>query len=77
MHRRKTIVIASAVLALVAGAALGQEGRRARPGRADNALKVGQKAPEFTLKSQDGKQEFNLASFRGKKPVVLFFGSYT
>ena len=40
-------------------------------------LKVGEVAPTFKLKSLDGKSETNLASFKGKKPVVLIFGSYT
>jgi hypothetical protein len=34
-------------------------------------------APDFTLKTQDGKQQISLAQFRGKKPVVLVFGSFT
>lgn len=38
---------------------------------------LGQRAPDFTLKTQDGKQEISLAQFRGKKPVVLVFGSFT
>lgn len=41
------------------------------------SLKVGQLAPTFTLKSLDGKQSFSLRDQRTKKPVVLFFGSYT
>ena len=45
--------------------------------RQDNAPKVGETAPTFTLKSHDGKSETSLASFKGEKPVVLFFGSYT
>lgn len=54
-------------------------GRRGgRAGRAaDNAPKVGAVAPDFTLKSLDGKSETTLSSFKGDKPVVLFFGSYT
>ena len=45
--------------------------------RKDNAPKVRDTAPTFTLKSHDGKSETSLASFKGEKPVVLFFGSYT
>lgn len=41
------------------------------------ALKKAQMAPDFELKSLDGKSTTKLSSFRGKKPVVLFFGSYT
>lgn len=35
-------------------------------------LKVGDSAPDFTLKAQDGK-EWHLGDFRGKKNVVLAF----
>ena len=34
-------------------------------------------APDFTLRTFDGQSEVKLASFRGKKPVVLVFGSFT
>lgn len=34
-------------------------------------------APDFTLKTEDGKQEISLAQLRGKKPIVLVFGSFT
>ena len=51
--------------------------KRGNRGRDANALKVGQEAPTFKLKSLDGKTETALKSFRGKKPVVLLFGSYT
>ncbi len=83
------VVLASVALAMSAGGVLAQEGRgqgnreermkrmRERMSRDDGAPKVGDVAPTFTLKSRDGKQETNLASFQGKKPVVLFFGSYT
>jgi cytochrome oxidase Cu insertion factor (SCO1/SenC/PrrC family) len=36
------------------------------------ALKVGDKAPDFTLTSTTG-EKISLSQFRGKKPVVLFF----
>jgi hypothetical protein len=38
---------------------------------------LNQKAPDFTLKTEDGKQAVTLSQFRGKKPVVLIFGSFT
>jgi hypothetical protein len=38
---------------------------------------VGDRAPLFALKTQDGKQEIRLSDYRGKKPVVLIFGSFT
>lgn len=34
-------------------------------------------APDFTLPSHDGKSQVTLSSFRGKRPVVLIFGSFT
>ena len=39
--------------------------------------KVGQAAPDFELRTADGKQTVRLSSFRGKRPVVLIFGSHT
>ena len=36
------------------------------------ALKVGDKAPDFTLPSTTG-EKISLNQFRGEKPVVLFF----
>ncbi len=43
----------------------------------DGAPKVGEVAPVIKLKSLNGKEEWDLASFNGEKPVVVFFGSYT
>ncbi len=34
-------------------------------------------APDFTLPTHDGKARIRLGDFRGKKPVVLVFGSFT
>jgi len=39
--------------------------------------RLGQAAPDFTLPTQDGKKTITLSSFRGHKPVVLIFGSFT
>jgi len=56
------------------GQGRGGQGR----GRSDaSGLKVGQQAPNFKLKSLDGKSQTELSAIRAKKPVVLFFGSYT
>lgn len=41
------------------------------------ALKVGDVAPPFNLDSLDGKSKTELAQFKGSKPVILIFGSYT
>jgi len=40
-------------------------------------LKEGDQAPNFRLKSPTGKKTVSLASFAGRKPVALVFGSYT
>jgi len=39
--------------------------------------RVGQRAPLFTLPTQDGKRTIALADQLGDKPVVLIFGSFT
>ena len=41
------------------------------------ALKVGDRAPDFSLETPDKLARMQLSSFRGDKPVVLVFGSYT
>jgi len=45
----------------------------ARAGR----LKVGDPAPTFNLPAADRQSSISLATYRGQKPVVLIFGSYT
>jgi len=40
-------------------------------------LKVGDLAPDFSLQTLDKKSRVQLSSFRGARPVVLVFGSYT
>jgi hypothetical protein len=39
--------------------------------------RVDEPAPNFTLTTHDGKRRVTLSDFRGKKPVVLVFGSFT
>jgi hypothetical protein len=34
-------------------------------------------APDFTLKTQDGKRRIRFSELRGRKPTVLVFGSFT
>jgi len=46
---------------------------RARAGR----LRIGDKAPDFSLEADDKKSKVQLSDLRGKRPVVLVFGSYT
>lgn len=82
---RKTTIIAASLLGLLASNAIAQEPpRRPTPEqmremrtRQDGAPRVGQNAPLFTLKSLDGQSEFDLSASHGKRPVLLFFGSYT
>ena len=40
-------------------------------------LKEGDAAPDFTLHTQDRSSQVTLSSYRGDRPVVLVFGSYT
>jgi hypothetical protein len=41
------------------------------------APKPGDLAPDFTLSDATGENQVSLSQFRGERPVVLFFGSYT
>jgi hypothetical protein len=75
MNRCSKIAAILALWAAAAGAASAQ-GRRPP----DNAPKQGSAAPDFTLYRLDDPQQkspVKLSSFKGKKPVVLIFGSYT
>jgi len=72
------------VLLFVLGTAIAdtsaqQRGRNKGPGRRppDKGPKVGDMAPTFNLMSPDGKEKTDLEKYRGKKPLVLFFGSYS
>ena len=38
---------------------------------------LGQESPAFTLETHDKSRRISLADYRGKKPVVLIFGSFT
>ncbi len=84
--RRTAFLLSSTVVALIlCGACATQRNQddvikemvKKHKAKPDNAPKVGDLAPNFKLKSRDGKSEVDLASFRGKKPVMLIFGSYT
>lgn len=68
------------VALLAAGdAVFGQQRPNRRKGdlRMADTLRVGDAAPDFKLKTRDGSREVTLSSFKGKRPVVLIFGSYT
>jgi len=47
--------------------------------RSAERLTVGDEALDFSLERLDapGGEPLRLSSFRGRRPVVLFFGSYT
>ena len=55
----------------------GRSGRDDRESRRDDAPSLGTEAPAFKLKRMESEEFVELASFKGKKPVVLVFGSYT
>ncbi|MBI5686548.1 MAG: hypothetical protein HZC54_15880 [Verrucomicrobia bacterium] len=61
---------------LVAGAASGQQ-RHGGDLRMPDTLRVGDAASDFKLKTKDGSREVTLSSFKGRRPVVLVFGSFT
>ena len=63
MYRR--LLICVVLLAVLNVVALGQE---RTPGKTH--LKVGDPAPDFTLRATDGKA-YKLSDFKGKKNVVL------
>jgi len=76
-YREKTLVLLALLLAAAPALAQRNEGRRAGDQRVDSKLRVGDPAPDFTLKTKDGSRQVQLSSFKGKRPVVLVFGSYT
>lgn len=43
----------------------------------DASPKVGDRAPDFTLKQIDGKADVTLSKLLGKKHVMILFGSFT
>jgi len=42
-----------------------------------NVPKIGEMAPDFELSDNTGNKTVRLSDFRGKRPVVLLFGSFT
>lgn len=60
-------------------AAAGAQERPRRRARTDGppAPKVGEVAPPVKLARLGGESQVDIAEFRGKRPVVLVFGSYT
>ncbi len=75
MFRLSALVIAAAL------AVPAQDGKKKRPEQGEG-IEAGKTAVNFKLKKlktrPDEKTEYvELASFAGKKPVLLIFGSYT
>ena len=86
MNRWSCIAMGALALAVTAPTGLGQpeeETRRGRPRdglrrmREDKGPKPGEAAPSVKLQALDGETTVDLAGFKDKRPVVLFFGSYT
>jgi len=71
---RRTVFVACVVLGGCAAVFSGDTRSRAQR---EGALKVGDEAPDFTLKSPDGQKGFTLWALRGQRPVVLIFTSCT
>jgi hypothetical protein len=80
---KKVLLIAVLLLAAVAGVIAWKIGPRNVIGmlrydqRKEGSLKVGDRAPDISLVSLDGKTPVRLSDQVGVKPLILVFGSYT
>ena len=68
MYRR--LLICPLLLAVLGVVALGQQAPARQAPPVKTHLKVGDAAPDFTLRATDGKS-YKLSDFKGKKNVVL------
>jgi hypothetical protein len=76
MQKRLPKVVAASLLAgALAMASITPVAAQSKPPEAASMPKVGDMAPDFTLKYFDGKdlKEASLSQYRGKKNVVLGF----
>ena len=53
------------------------DGHALQEERRHNHPLVGELSPDFELQTYDGTHSVRLSSYRGRKPVVLIFGSLT
>jgi cytochrome oxidase Cu insertion factor (SCO1/SenC/PrrC family) len=67
--RKSILAFLAAALFLITGSAAQSADQNSTP---DPKIKVGDTAPDFTLRDQTGK-EVKLSDFHGKKNVVLAF----
>jgi hypothetical protein len=79
---RLTTTLALAACLLLPAVAEAQNRRGRGRNRADTAPEVGDRAPDFDLPrlvdgAPDPEDRVRLSDFRGERPVVLVFGSYT
>lgn len=75
-----TVTCAITLVSLCGSLAFAQPPGRGKRGKhmgKDEAPKLGADAPNFKLKLRKGDRQVELADFKGEKPVVLVFGSYT
>jgi len=90
LHRSLSLTCVCALAVFLEGGSPGAQEASRKPPRpaaakkkapdrkpAPDRLRPGAPAPDFELKSLDGKQSVKLSAFRGQKPVALIFGSYT
>ncbi len=79
---RKILLGVVVIVVLLAGLAVWQIGPRNVLGmlmydqRREGSLKVGDKAPDVTLRTLDD-QDVRLLDHLGSRPLVVIFGSYT
>ena len=75
MHRRTAVKMLGtlALLGTRAGTGLWAQEKKEAPAAPPLALKVGDEAPDFTLRDQTFKNQVSLHDFKGKKNVALAF----
>ena len=77
MNTLTRLLLVAALMSAAGHVHAQREGRRAGDLRIPSKLKVGDPAPDFKLKTKEGNREVALSGFKGKRPVLLVFGSYT